>query len=152
MRKLPDLVRIHKALAHPVRLRILAMLHRGPLCVCQMTAVLRLAVSTVSAHLSDLRRSDLVAERKDGKWVQYRLVEVSFGAALAGMPWGDIEKDPIVMRDRTLLKALRKVPLEELCRVNLDLSRLGIRLPVRDSVSSRAVPGHGNLKSGIVRL
>ena len=146
MRKLPDLVRIHKALAHPVRLRILAMLYRGPLCVCQMTAVLRLAVSTVSAHLSLLRRSDLVAERKDGKWVEYRLVEDSFGAARAGMPWEDIEKDPIVIRDQALLKTLRKVPLEELCRVKFDLSRLGILPPVRDRVSSAEADGPGTVR------
>lgn len=133
MPKLPELVRIHKALAHPVRLRILAMLRRGPLCVCQMTAVLRLAASTVSAHLSDLRRCDLVVERKDGKWVEYRLADDAPGAALAVAPWGDLEKDRIVRQDRALLKELRKVPLEELCRVDLDLSRLGIRLPVRDA-------------------
>ena len=141
MPKLPELVRIHKALAHPVRLRIVAMLRRGPLCVCQMTAVLQLAASTVSAHLSDLRRSDLVVERKNGKWVEYRLADDASDAALAGMPWGNLEKDPTVTQDRALLKELRKVPLEKLCRVDLDLSRLGIRLPVRDiSVSSKAVP------------
>ena len=54
-----DLVRTHKALAHPGRLRILAMLRGGPLCVCQMTAVLKLAPSTVSAHLSELRSAGL---------------------------------------------------------------------------------------------
>lgn len=141
MPKLPELVRIHKALAHPVRLRILAMLRRGPLCVCQMTAVLRLAASTVSAHLSDLRRCDLVVERKHGKWVEYRLADDSPGAARAPVPWGDLEKDPSVTRDRALLKELRKVPLEELCRVGLDLSRLAIRLPVRDAAaSSKARP------------
>jgi DNA-binding transcriptional ArsR family regulator len=106
-----------------------------------MTAVLQLAASTVSAHLSDLRRSDLVVERKDGKWVEYRLTDDAPDAALASVPWGDLEKDPMVTQDRALLKELRKVPLEELCRVDLDLSRLGIRLPVRDAVvSSRAVP------------
>jgi DNA-binding transcriptional ArsR family regulator len=130
--KLSELVRIHKALAHPVRLRILAMLRRGPLCVCQMTAVLQLAASTVSAHLSDLRRSDLVLERKAGKWVEYRLAD---DTVLASIPWGNLEKDPMVTRDRALLKELRKVPLEELCRVDLDLSRLGIRLPVRERTS-----------------
>ena len=139
MPRLSELVRIHKALAHPVRLRILAMLRRGPLCVCQMTAVLQLAASTVSAHLSDLRRCDLVVERKDGKWVEYRLADDARGAALAIVPWGDLEKDRVVAQDRALLKQLRKVPLEELCRVDLDLSRLGIRLPVRDAgASSRA--------------
>lgn len=133
---LPELVRIHKALAHPVRLRILAMLRRGPLCVCQMTAVLRLAASTVSAHLSDLRRCGLVVERKDGKWVEYRLADDAPGATLAIVPWGDLEKDRMVAQDRTVLRELRKVPLEELCRVGLDLSRLGIRLPVRDAGAS----------------
>ena len=104
MQNLPELVRVHKALAHPVRLRILAMLRRGPLCVCQMTAVLQLAASTVSAHLSDLRRSDLVVERKDGKWVEYRLADAAPGAALAVVPWGDLEKDRMVMQDRALLE------------------------------------------------
>jgi len=140
MPKLPELVRIHKALAHPVRLRILAMLRRGPLCVCQMTAVLQLAASTVSAHLSDLRRCDLVRERKDGKWVEYRLADDVPDAALALVPWGDLEKDRTVAQDRTLLKELRKVPLEELCRVDLDLSRLGIRLPVRAAAASASRP------------
>ncbi len=140
MPKLPELVRIHKALAHPVRLRILAMLRRGPLCVCQMTAVLQLAASTVSAHLSDLRRCDLVIERKDGKWVEYRLADDALDAALALVPWGDLEKDRMVAQDRTLLKELRKVPLEELCRVDLDLSRLGIRFPVRDAAASSSRP------------
>ena len=131
MTRLPELVRIHKALAHPVRLRILGMLRRGPLCVCQMTAVLQLAASTVSAHLSDLRRSDLVSERKEGKWVEYRISDDAPGAVLASIPWGDLEKDPLVVQDREVLKKLRKVPLEELCRADLDLSRLGIRLPAR---------------------
>jgi DNA-binding transcriptional ArsR family regulator len=140
MLDLSELVRIHKALAHPVRLRILAMLRRGPLCVCQMTAVLRLAASTVSAHLSDLRRCDLVVERKEGKWVEYRLADEAPGAALAAVPWGDLEKDRMVAQDRALLKELRKVPLEELCRVDLDLARLGIRLPVRDDGASSSRP------------
>jgi DNA-binding transcriptional ArsR family regulator len=137
---LAELVRIHKALAHPIRLRILAMLRPGPLCVCQMTAVLQLAASTVSAHLSDLRRCDLVVERKDGKWVEYRLAEDAPDAAPARVPWRALEKDPTVTQDRALLKELRKVSLEELCRVDLNLSRLGIRLPVRGAASSRSLP------------
>jgi DNA-binding transcriptional ArsR family regulator len=136
-RNLPQLVRIHKALAHPVRLRILAMLRGGPLCVCQMTAVLRLAASTVSAHLSELRRADVIVERKDGKWVEYRIVDEAAGVAPAAMDWRDFEKDPVVAHDRALLRELRKVPLDELCRVDLDLSRLGIRLPALRAAAPR---------------
>lgn len=126
---LSRLVRIQKALAHPVRLRILAMLRQGPLCVCQMTAVLQLAASTVSAHLSELRRSDLVVERKEGKWVEYRLVDEPRPPGVAPIAWETLEQDPIVVQDGRILRQVRKVALEELCRVDLDLSRLGIRLP-----------------------
>ena len=71
-----QVVGVAKALGHPARLRMLAMLARGaPLCVCQMTSVLELAPSTVSGHLNELRRSGLVSEEKAGKVVYYRLDE-----------------------------------------------------------------------------
>ena len=53
------LVETAKGLAHPARLRLLAMLADGELCVCQMTAVLELAPSTVSQHLAILARGEL---------------------------------------------------------------------------------------------
>src|SRR3989304_123048 len=67
-----QLVQVAKAAGHPVRLRILAMLEGRTLCVCQMTAILELASSTVSGHLNELRRSGLVIEDKQGKLVYYR--------------------------------------------------------------------------------
>ena len=60
-----------RALGHPARVRIVAMLRSGELCVCQITEVLDLAVSTVSAHLRELRRAGLLSERKDGRWVYF---------------------------------------------------------------------------------
>ena len=71
------LVRIHKALAHPVRMRIVAMLRRGELCVCQINAVIGLAPSTISAHLAELKNAGLVVERKAGRWVHYRLAPMT---------------------------------------------------------------------------
>ena len=136
--RLSRLVRVQKALAHPVRLRVLAMLRRGPLCVCQMTAVLRLAASTVSAHLSELRRADLVVERKDGKWVEYRLADET--SVVAGISWPELGKDPVIARDEAILRRVRKVALEELCRVGLDLDRLGIRLPDHPAASRKGRP------------
>lgn len=41
-----------KILAHPARLRILVLLRSGELCVCEVAAVLGLAPSTVSEHLT----------------------------------------------------------------------------------------------------
>ena len=66
-------VEISRALGHPARLRAVAMLRTGELCVCQITEVLQLAQSTVSSHLRELRRAGLITERKDGRWVYFAL-------------------------------------------------------------------------------
>jgi len=120
-------VDVLKALAHPVRLRLIAMMRGGELCVCQMTAVLELAASTVSAHLADLKRAGLVEERKDGRWVFHRLAQDEAVAAHLEPVWKSIARDSHVESDARVLRGLRRVPVEELCRVDLDLVRLGIR-------------------------
>jgi DNA-binding transcriptional ArsR family regulator len=130
-----------KALAHPVRLRIVAMLRGGELCVCQMTAVLDLAASTVSAHLADLKRAGLVEERKKGRWVFHRLAESAEARAHLGPVWGSLAKDPQAEADARLLRELRRVGVEELCRVELDLRRLGIKRPATEARAGAAGGG-----------
>lgn len=120
-------VDVLKALGHPVRLRLVAMLRGGDLCVCQMTAVLELAASTVSAHLSDLKRAGLVEDRKDGRWVVHRLAKDPAAVGHLEPVWRSLARDPQVEADARLVRQLRRVPVEELCRVDLDLRRLGIR-------------------------
>ena len=66
-------VEAFKALGHPTRLRIVEMLGSGPLSVCQITAVLGGAPSTVSAHLSELTYAGLVEHERSGRFVTYRL-------------------------------------------------------------------------------
>ena len=125
---LQSAIGVLKAMGNPVRLRILAMLREGELCVCQMTALLDLATSTVSAHLADLKRVGLVQERKDGRWVFYRLVEKE--PPLLASVWTTVARDPRVRADEQLLREIRKVDIAELCRVDRDLSRVGIRRPL----------------------
>ena len=62
---LDSAVAIARALGHPARLRTVAVLRSGELCVCQVTEVLKLAPSTVSAHLKELKRAGLIVERKE---------------------------------------------------------------------------------------
>ena len=69
---------VAKAVADPSRVRILKLLESGELCVCQITAVLDLAPATVSKHLSALKTAGLLQQRRDGKWVYYRLAEREF--------------------------------------------------------------------------
>ncbi|MDX9867520.1 MAG: metalloregulator ArsR/SmtB family transcription factor [Kiritimatiellia bacterium] len=66
-------LKITKALADRQRVRILMMLRSGELCVCRIVAVLGLAPSTVSKHLSLLSDAGLLDCRKDGRWAYYRL-------------------------------------------------------------------------------
>jgi len=110
-----------KALAHPARLRILAMLAPGELCVCQVTAVLGLAYSTVSAHLAELRGAGLIEERKDGRWVYYRLA--AGGAEAVAMAISGIDGDPLIGVDRGNLERACCVPPAVLCDAGLDLDR-----------------------------
>lgn len=117
-------VQTHKAIAHPVRLRILLMLRDGPLCGCQIGAVVKLAASTVSEHLSELKKAGLVIEKKDGRWVEYRLVEDASNETLLGAIAPGFERDATIRADAVLLKALRRVSLEQLCSVSLDLTQL----------------------------
>lgn len=124
MTPLARLVQVHKAIAHPVRLRMLAMLRGGPLCVCQMTVVVKLAGSTVSEHLSELRKAGLITERKEGRWVEYRLSDSAMNDGTLDAVWPALESDAESLADAVLVKEVRRVPVDELCSVNLDLARI----------------------------
>ncbi|MGZ5432751.1 MAG: ArsR/SmtB family transcription factor [Thermoanaerobaculia bacterium] len=124
MTPLARLVQVHKAIAHPTRLRILAALRGGPLCVCQMTVVVKLAASTVSEHLSELRKAGLITDRKEGRWVEYRLSDSAVAEGVFEPIWAALREDAEAEADAVLVKELRRVPLEELCGVDLDLGRL----------------------------
>jgi len=126
---LPDLVEAAKGFAHPTRLRLLAMLATGELCVCQMTAVLELAPSTVSQHLSVLSHGGLLADRKEGKLVFYRLRDEGPAAALVAPLLERLAGDAQVAADRAVIDRLRRVSVAELCAADLDLVAIGVRRP-----------------------
>jgi ArsR family transcriptional regulator len=65
--------KLFKSLSDSNRLRILKMLQVKPLCVCEITDVLQLATSTVSKHLSVLKETGFIIEKKEGKWVNYMI-------------------------------------------------------------------------------
>jgi DNA-binding transcriptional ArsR family regulator len=116
-------VALARALGNPARLRIAAMLLTGKLCVCQITEVLGLAPSTVSAHLRELRQAGITTERKVGRWVYVGLADDP-----GARPWIDtaltaVAGDLQITTDAALVEELKRLPVEELCRLGLAEAR-----------------------------
>ena len=73
-----------KALADDNRLRMLALLSQGELCVCHVVEALGLGQPNVSQHLALLKAAGVVESTRRGNWVYYRIVEDQ-PAPLAGI-------------------------------------------------------------------
>lgn len=73
IKDLEALTAVYAALADPTRLRILALLGDGEICVCHIHASLDVPQPTASRHLAYLRKAGLVEARRDGIWMHYRL-------------------------------------------------------------------------------
>jgi len=70
---LGPLAQLYRALGDETRLRIVALLAHGELCVCHLEAALDLPQPTVSRQLGVLRHAGVVASRRKGTWIHYRL-------------------------------------------------------------------------------
>jgi ArsR family transcriptional regulator len=66
--------RLFKALGDETRLKVVALLAHGELCVCHVQAALALSQPAVSRHLGVLRAAGVVEPHRAGTWVYYRLV------------------------------------------------------------------------------
>jgi ArsR family transcriptional regulator len=66
---------LFRALSHPVRLRILDILARQEACVCHLTSILGQRQPYVSQQLATLREAGLVADRREGTLIYYRLAD-----------------------------------------------------------------------------
>jgi ArsR family transcriptional regulator len=64
---------LFRALADPTRLRLLNLIADREICVCYLVEILRMSQPKVSRHLAYLRRAGMVASRREGKWMHYRL-------------------------------------------------------------------------------
>lgn len=113
---LAPLVDLLKTLAHPMRLRILALLRPGELCVCQITETLGIPASTASEHLTDLRRAGLLGERRSGRWVYYGLQPRAGQEALLAALWPRLDAVGQVTQDLRASSAIREVPVAITCR------------------------------------
>jgi len=73
MSAMKELLNIFKALSDETRLRIMKLLEHGEICVCDIVAAFDMIQPKVSFHLGVLKKAGLVKDRKQGKWMHYRI-------------------------------------------------------------------------------
>jgi ArsR family transcriptional regulator len=114
-----DFLKITKALADENRLRMLMALREGEVCVCQITELTGLAISTVSKHLSILHQAGLVNARKDGRWLYYSLPgKGAATAAREAVAWvrRSLQHDERIAEDAQHLQQVLAMNASELCK------------------------------------
>jgi ArsR family transcriptional regulator len=72
-----------RALADHTRLRLLNLIADKEICVCYFVQILKISQPKISRHLAYLRRAGIVAARRQGRWMHYRLAFPSDAVASA---------------------------------------------------------------------
>src|SRR5262250_1221697 len=114
-----EFLNITKALADENRLRMLMALQGGEQCVCQITELMGLAISTVSKHLSILYQAGLVNARKEGRWMYYSLPKNGAStAAREAVAWvrRSLDGSERIADDAKRLKKVLAMDVSELCK------------------------------------
>src|SRR2546429_9983946 len=76
-----DIETLFKALADRTRLRLISLMGDSEVCVCFFVEILGTSQPKISRHLAYLRTAGIVAARREGKWMHYRIVEPAHATA-----------------------------------------------------------------------
>jgi ArsR family transcriptional regulator len=109
-------IKVTKALSDPSRVKIMKMLQRQVMCVCEIQAALKVAQSTTSKHLQILEDAGLISSKKDGLWVNYMIADGSespYASSLIGSlkHWLDADTEIAV-----LIEQLPDINREYICK------------------------------------
>jgi DNA-binding transcriptional ArsR family regulator len=91
---------VFKAMGHPLRLGILELLKGSEVCVCDIVSHVGTEISNVSKHLSILKKAGLVADRRDGLKIMYRLTmpcAIDFARCVEGVVIRRLEEQRSVL-------------------------------------------------------
>lgn len=105
-----DIVEVMKALGDETRLRMLYLLHKETLCVCDLEAILQINQSNASRHLTKLKIARLITAEKQAQWVYFRVNEAILGscAFLADLLTKDLDNWPQSKKDLARLQKYRE--------------------------------------------
>jgi ArsR family transcriptional regulator len=109
-------IKVMKALSEPSRVKIMKILQRRVMCVCEIQEALGIAQSTASKHLKILEDAGLITYYKEGLWINYKLTDGANNPYTANMignlkHW--LEDDPEVLE---LVKRLPEIQREIICK------------------------------------
>ncbi len=110
-----EFIKVMKALSDPNRVKMIKLLQRKVMCVCEIQDALKLAQSTASKHLKILEEAGLITFSKEGLWVNYRLADGAknpYVASLLGNLRHWLEDDAQVM---ALVAKLPEISREFIC-------------------------------------
>jgi len=104
--------RFFRALADRTRLRLLNIMAEREVCVCYFIEILQLSQPKISRHLAYLRRAGIVAARREGKWMHYRIAipRDPNAATILSSTLAWLHNDPEAQRDRAVLDKACCVP------------------------------------------
>jgi ArsR family transcriptional regulator, arsenate/arsenite/antimonite-responsive transcriptional repressor len=124
-----DMARFFQALGDKTRLRLLNLMGDQEICVCYFVEILDQPQPKISRHLAYLRRAGIVAARRDGKWMHYRIVTPPNNGAARVLSeilaW--FQNDPAMLADRGRLSKACCSPAKY---VSLQGAPLPIQVPV----------------------
>ncbi len=110
-----DFIKVMKALSDPNRVKMIKLLQRRVLCVCEIQEALGLAQSTASKHLKILEEAGLISYVKEGLWVNYRLADGArnpYVSTMLGNLRHWLEEEPEI---ETLVTELMGIHREKIC-------------------------------------
>jgi ArsR family transcriptional regulator len=110
-----DFIKVMKALSDPGRVKIIKMLQRKMMCVCEIKEALQISQPSVSKHMKILEAAGLVDHKKDGLWVDYYLADGSrspYVASILGNLRHWLEDETEIEK---LVKKLPNIRREDLC-------------------------------------
>jgi ubiquinone/menaquinone biosynthesis C-methylase UbiE len=98
-----------KALADPVRMRLVALCRQGECSVSELTGVIGLSQPRISQHLKQLCNAGILQKFRDGKWVFYRVTARRSSDGVSRRRLLDLipVNDPVFRKDLALLQELR---------------------------------------------
>ena len=107
-----DMELLFRALADRTRLRLLNLMGDDEICVCFLVEGLKMQQPKISRHLAYLRRAGVVAARREGKWMHYRVAEPrdEHAASIFREVRRWLSQDPEMQRDRARLIKLCCAP------------------------------------------